>query len=202
MKHSLLIIGWVVSSLITLSVTAGTIHFLRAPRQLSQQVLASQQPQTQPILAYKEQEGTVRGIMTSVTTEDSRPLMIARFLENYNSPLRPYDYFGEFLVHTADKHGLDYRLLPSIAMQESGLCKKIPEGSFNCLGLGIHARGTWHFESFEANFDKAAEILKANYIDEGLVTPEQIMRKYTPSSNGSWQYAVNLFMRKIETQDF
>lgn len=201
MKHSLLIFGWVTSSLLTLSVTAATIHFLRQPRQISQQAIIHQ-PVSQPILAYKEQGGSVRGIMTSVTSKDARPLMIARFLERYSSPLKPYDYFGEFLVHTADKHGLDYRLLPSIAMQESGLCKKIPHGSFNCLGLGIHARGTWHFESFEANFDKAAEILKANYIDKGYVTPEQIQKKYTPSSNGSWQHAVNLFMRKIETQDF
>jgi hypothetical protein len=95
-----------------------------------------------------------------------------------------------------------FRLLPAIAMQESNLCKKIPEGSFNCLGLGVHSRGTWAFESFEANFDKAAEILRKNYINQGLITPDEIQTKYTPHSNGSWEFSVNKFMDKLEKAEW
>ena len=54
---------------------------------------------------------------------------------------------------------MDFRLLPAIAMQESNLCKKILPDTFNCLGLGIHARGTWGFPSFEANFEKAVILI-------------------------------------------
>ena len=47
-------------------------------------------------------------------------------------------------------------------------------------------------------FATAAKILKKNYIDKGLVTPELIMTKYTPSSpNGAWAKAVNQFMNEI-----
>lgn len=138
----------------------------------------------------------------SVSGADARPLLLASFLKRHQSPLSPYEEWGEILVKIADRYDLDFRLLPSIAMQESNLCKKIPEGSFNCLGLGIHSRGTWGFENYESNFEAAAKILKTNYIDIGLTTPELIQKKYTPSSNGSWQFAVNQFMARIEMGEY
>lgn len=133
--------------------------------------------------------------------QDARPLLVTKFLERHSSPLTPHDHFGKFFVELADTYEFDFRLLPSIAMQESNLCKKIPEGSHNCLGLGIHERGTWGFDSFEANFEAAAKILKRDYIDRGLTTPEQIMRKYTPSSNGSWASSVNQWMAEMRYND-
>lgn len=142
--------------------------------------------------------GEVKGISTTVEAEDARKEIVTKFLERHDSPLTPYDYFGEYIVDIADKYQIDYRLLPAIAMQESNLCKKIPEGSYNCLGFGIHARGTLGFDSYEANFERAARELKANYIDIGLTTPEQIMTKYTPSSNGSWANSVNQWITEME----
>jgi len=92
--------------------------------------------------------------------------------------------------------------LPSISMQESNLCKKIPDDSHNCLGLGIHSKGTWGFDSYEDNFETAAKILREKYLDQGLLTPDDIQNKYTPSSNGSWEFAVNHFMVVLENADF
>jgi len=132
---------------------------------------------------------------------DARVHLVHNFLKRYNSPLLAEPNFAEILVSLADEHEIDFRLLPSIAMQESTLCKAIPEGSYNCLGLGVHARGTWKFESYEENFRAAARILKNNYIDQGLTTPEQIMRKYTPSSNGSWAASVNQWMAEMRYDD-
>jgi hypothetical protein len=86
-------------------------------------------------------------------------------------------------------------------MQESNLCKTAPADTFNCLGFGIHKRGTLAFPSYEANFERAGKELKANYIDKGLTTPEQIMRKYTPSSNGSWADSVNQWMAEMRFDD-
>ncbi len=138
------------------------------------------------------------GIYTFVETDDARAEIIARFLERYKSPLQPYDYFGQYLVEVADRYQLDYRLLPAIAMQESNLCKKIPPGSHNCLGFGIHSRGTLGFDSYEEGFDKAAKTLKEKYVDYGLTTPEKIMSKYTPHSNGSWAHSVNQWIHEME----
>jgi hypothetical protein len=112
------------------------------------------------------------GMQTYIASADGRAQIVANFLRRYHSPLKPYEYFGEKLVEIADRHGIDFRLLPAIAMQESNLCKAIPEDSYNCLGFGVHSRGTLKFESFEANFERAARELKVNYIDIGLTTPE------------------------------
>lgn len=144
----------------------------------------------------------VKGISTDVQTGDARPIIIAEFLATNDSPLKPYDYWGQFLTDLADRYDMDFRLMPSIAMQESNLCKKIPEGSHNCLGLGIHSQGTWGFDRYEDNFEAAAKILKQNYINEGYITPDEIQDKYTPGSNGSWEFAVNHFMEVLEHAEF
>src|SRR5688572_4674582 len=73
----------------------------------------------------------VLGVGTVAELEDARPHIVANFLERHGSPLKPYDHFGQYLVDIADKYELDFRLMPAIAMQESNLCKKIPEGSYN-----------------------------------------------------------------------
>lgn len=155
-----------------------------------------------PVNALGQSRPTVKGMQMDVKGEDARPLIIAEFLEKHQSPLQPYDYWGVYLTNLADKYDMDFRLLPAISMQESNLCKKIPQGSFNCLGLGIHARGTWTFERFEDNFEAAAKVLKSNYLDKGYITPDEIQDKYTPGSNGSWEFAVNHFMEVLEYADF
>lgn len=136
-------------------------------------------------------------------TADARPETIKDFINRHNPKLLETEPdFSQKLVNIADRYGLDYRFLPAIAMKESGMCKTIPEDSFNCLGLGVHSRGTWRFESFEENFDTAARVLKKNYLDQGLVTPEQIMTKYTPHSpDGAWAKGVNQFMNEIKYND-
>lgn len=141
------------------------------------------------------------GLKTAVQTADARTFIVANFLERHSSPLEPYDHFGRVLVETADRYDLDYRLLPAIMMQESNLCKSIPAGSYNCLGFGVHARGTLGFENYEAGFDRAAREIKERYIDIGLTTPEEIMTKYTPSSNGSWAFSVNQWIVEMEYND-
>jgi hypothetical protein len=147
------------------------------------------------------QGGEVKGVNSIIEVEDSRPAIVTRFLERHNSPLIPHHYYGAKLVEIADQYNLDFRLLPAIMMQESNLCKKIPEGTHNCLGFGIHERGTLGFDSYEAGFERAAREIKANYIDIGLTTPEEIMTKYTPSSKGSWANSVNQWMAEMRYDD-
>lgn len=146
-------------------------------------------------------DGEVQGVTSIVEIGDSRPTIVARFLERYDSPLKPHDYYGQKLVEIADRYNLDFRLLPAIMMQESNLCKNIPEGTHNCLGFGIHSRGTLGFDSYEAGFERAAREIKANYVDIGLTTPTEIQTKYTPSSQGSWANSVNQWMAEMRFDD-
>jgi len=126
---------------------------------------------------------------------DPRIANLKRFFRKYNSPL--YDH-AEVVVNTADKFDFDYRLLPAIAMQESGLCRVIPNDSHNCWGWGIYGTTVTRFESYPVAIETVSKGIKTHYIDKGLSTPEQIMAKYTPSSNGSWARGVNQFINALE----
>lgn len=134
-------------------------------------------------------------IEEQVSIADARVANLKRFFRRYNSPL--YEH-SEYVVMTSDKYSMDYRLLPAIAMQESGVCRVIPHGSYNCWGWGIYGNTVTRFDSYPDAIDTVARGLKKNYIDRGLVTASQIMAKYTPSSKGSWANGVNQFMEALE----
>ncbi len=130
-----------------------------------------------------------------VGVTDGRVANLKNFFRKYNSPL--YDY-AEIIVETSDKYSFDYRLLPAIAMQESTLCQAIPDDSHNCWGWGIYGTTVTRFSSYEEAIETVAQGIRDNYLNEGRLTASEIMKKYTPSSNGSWSRAVNSVMRYLE----
>ena len=134
-------------------------------------------------------------ISGEASAADSRKELIRQYLARYNSPLEPY---APLIISSADEHGLDFRLTTAIAQQESNLCKKIPPGSYNCWGWGIHSQGSLGFESYEDGIKEISKGLREKYLDEGLTSIEGIMDKYTPLSEGSWAHAVNQFMQELE----
>jgi len=127
--------------------------------------------------------------------EDARAEILRQYLTEYDSPLGP---FAPALVTAADQYNLDFRLLAAIAQQESNLCKKIPPDSYNCWGWGIHSRGTLKFSSFEEAIFAVSQGLREDYLDQGYATPEDIMAKYTPLSNGSWAAGIRQFLTDME----
>ncbi len=156
------------------------------------------------VASKNSSEGQVMGAGSAVESrmefKDARAAIVANFLQKYNSPLKPYDYYGLKLVEIADKYDLDFRFLPAIMMEESNLCKNIPEGTYNCLGFGIHSAGTLGFENYEAGFERAARELRANYVDQGRVTVSQIAQKYTASVE-KWTNSVNQWMTEMKYDD-
>ena len=106
--------------------------------------------------------------------------------------------YANNVVTAADKYKIDFRLITAIAQQESNLCKIIPPDSHNCWGWGINSNGSLGFNSYEEAIDTVSKGLKEEYIDKGYTTPEQIMSKYTPLSNGSWAFGVNKFLTEME----
>ena len=144
---------------------------------------------------FSASENVIPNISAKAEVADARVEIVRQYLLRYDSPLAPY---AETLVAAADRNQLDFRLTTAIAQQESNLCKKIPPGTYNCWGWGIHSRGTLGFISFEEGIETVSRGLKENYIDKGYTTPDVIMTKYTPSSNGSWANGVNQFMAEME----
>jgi hypothetical protein len=143
----------------------------------------------------ESKQDLVPNLHLSITSRDARVLLVSNFLRKYDSPLLP---FANQIIEISDKYHLDYRLLVAIAMQESGLCKKIPPLSHNCWGYGIYGDLVTRFSSYPEGMETVARGLKKNYIDQGLNTPEEIMAKYTPPSQGSWAVGVNRVMNALE----
>jgi hypothetical protein len=138
-------------------------------------------------------------VETKALGSDARPIIIKKYLEKYKSPLVPY---SDLIYQLSQDYGFEYYWIVAIAQQESNLCKKVPENSFNCWGYGIHKKGTLRFENYELAIRSYAEYLKREYFDKVLNTPELIMKKYCPSSNGSWARGVWQFINEMENGDF
>lgn len=165
---------------------------LVSPQTQSLNALASPRYGSQVFAALPDSVGRVEG---TATAADARVEIIRQYLENYKSPLVSY---AHNIIEISEKYELDFRLLVAIAQQESNLCKKIPADSYNCWGWGIHERGTLGFSSYPEALETVAQGLREEYINKGYVTPEQIMKKYTPASPGSWAAGVNQFLQQME----
>lgn len=138
-------------------------------------------------------------VLGKVTEADARPVIIEKYLAKYNSPLLPY---AKEIFDLSQSYGFDYYWIVAIAQQESNLCKKIPDDSHNCWGYGINSAGTLRFDNYDLALKSYAAYLKSEYFDKGLNTPELMMKKYCPHSNGSWARGVQQFIDEMESGKF
>ncbi|MFO0704134.1 MAG: hypothetical protein U0525_05445 [Patescibacteria group bacterium] len=121
---------------------------------------------------------------------------ISKFLRKHSSPLYPY---ASHIVDEAEKNGIDYRLIPAIAMNESTLCKAIPQNSYNCWGWGIYGDKITRFTSYNDAITVISKGLKKNYYDRGMASPSAIMTAYTPSSpDGIWAKKIHKWYAEID----
>ena len=136
----------------------------------------------------------IEGQVLGTKIEDPRPFIVARFLKG--TPLEPY---SDSIVKVSDEYGIDYRLIPAIAMKESGAGAAVDEASHNAWGF---ENGKTYFDSWEAAIPIVAKTLKTRYVDKGLISPEQIMPVYAPpalASGGGWAKDINFFFSQMET---
>lgn len=146
-------------------------------------------------VSYAALPSTSDAVIEQINQKDARVELVRQFFARYESPLEPY---AEQVVSSADMYGLDFRLVPSIAMQESNLCKKIPANSYNCWGFGIYGSKITTFSNYTEAIDTVTKTLSKQYKQYGLDTPVEIMSKYTPSNTGSWARAVTHFMDQLQ----
>jgi hypothetical protein len=145
-------------------------------------------------VAYAALPPSSGSLKVKIIAQDVRVTTIKDFLQKYKSDLLPY---AQEIVSAADKYDLDYRLVPAIAMQESGGCKKAPRDSYNCWGFAIYGKRVTNFDNYKQAIDTVTKTLAVEYKAKGLKTPEEIMTKYTPSNNGAWAKAINYFMDQL-----
>ncbi|MCX7928240.1 MAG: hypothetical protein N2558_00955 [Patescibacteria group bacterium] len=124
---------------------------------------------------------------------DTRVIKLRNFLTKHNSPLAPY---AEIFVKSADKHNIDWRLVPAITGVESSFGKRIPPKSYNAYGW---ANGKHKFESWESSIEHVTKTLREKYYEKGATTIEKIGRKYAPPSS-TWSKNVRFFMNQIDQE--
>ena len=190
MKQLIAVFGWLGLTSLTLGLALGSYFKLNAMAAKSLRP-KSEQLITEAVSSHAVNPQVLGAFAYAVKAEDAVPEIVKKYLAKYNSPLLPH---ADFLVESARAYRIDPRLLVAIAQQESNLCKKAPEGTFNCWGWGIHSRGTLGFTSYQEAIAAVTKGLADNYFGEGLTTPESIMGIYTPLSDGSWARGVQQFI--------
>ncbi len=133
---------------------------------------------------------------TAIKIDDARPEIVRQYLHKYGSPLEPH---AQLIVDLSDQNNFDYRWMVAIAQQESNLCKRIPVDSHNCWGWGIYGDKVTRFDSFEEALRRIAPqftkiFLKGDHTKE----PMEVMKTYTPPSDGSWANGVSTFFGHLE----
>lgn len=126
---------------------------------------------------------------------DIRVAALRLFFNKYKSPLAAE---ADYLVQSADLWGLDYALIPAIAMQESQGCKRIPENSYNCWGFGIYGDKVTRFASYKEAIMQIAKTIRLSYINKGKTNATLVEDIWAPPSRGQWSYSVNFFIGKIK----
>ena len=174
-----------------------TLVQMRSGRQTLMAKIAS--GDTGGVMIGQRMEEPVRKMEVLAVSDDARPVIIKQYLEKYKSPLAPY---SDLIFEVSQAYGFDYYWIVAIAQQESNLCKKIPQNSYNCWGYGIHSKGTLRFDGYETAIKSFAEYLDRVYFAKGLDTAELMMGRYCPHSNGSWAFGVNQFIAEMESGDF
>ncbi len=134
-------------------------------------------------------------ISSEIESDDSKTEIVRQFFARYSSPL---EEFAHDVVLASEEFGIDFKLVPAIAMQESTGCKKIPDDSHNCWGFGIYGQKIVKFENYKDAIYAVSKTLSEKYIQQGLITPEQIQTKWTPSNDGSWSESVNHFLEQLQ----
>jgi len=152
-------------------------------------------------MAAPSSSGKVLG--SSIVADDARSLIVERFVKRYG-PDSPFLTLSEHIVSEADKNGIDFRLVPAIAMCESNLGKRIPSSdSYNAWGIAVYTNSKQgkQFSDWSAAITWVSRFLKEKFYDRGITDLREIGAIWAPPSvdnNHSWSRCVQGFMDKME----
>ena len=144
--------------------------------------------------------GTAQVLSASVVSADARVYLVQAFLKSHKSPMSPY---AGFIVSEADRFGIDFRLIPAIAMCESGAGRRMPKkNEFNFAGIAVYTgqnKGK-AFDSWEHSITWVTKYIQERYYARGVTDLVDIGAIWAPPSveNGhSWTSCVEGFQGDI-----
>ena len=195
LKKALIVFCWFQ---LTLALVVLNLSLLMS---LNNKVNAREQVRRIPPQITASSFGTEQVLGASVIAADARALLLAQFLQQHASPLAPH---AEYIVARAEQYGLDYRLLPAIAMCESNVGKRMPSSdSYNEWGISVETGelSGAKFPNWLYAIDWVSRYMKEKYYDRGISTITDIGAIYAQPSveNGnSWASCVEHFMEEIQ----
>jgi hypothetical protein len=145
-------------------------------------------------------DNTSQVISANVIAADARSLLLRSFMAKYNSPMTP---FADTIVAEADRYGIDFRLVPAIAMCESNLGKRVPsQDSYNAYGIAVYTGQLTgkKFENWVASIQWVTKYIREHYYDRGYTDLMDIGAIWAPPSvekGYSWTNCVQRFMDRI-----
>ncbi len=129
-------------------------------------------------------------------TGDPRPAKIDQVFATYHCPL---EGLGKIFVQEADKNNIPYWVAPAISFQESSCGKNVPgvgEGhdeSYNAWGWAVYGDNVHGFDNWEDGIAVVSKYMNEEFFSNGITDLCEIMKIYTPPSQGSWCEGVEYF---------
>lgn len=152
------------------------------------------------VLGVKEYKRVVEPTM-SPSAEQLKLDKYFAYRKKLNGRLSPLASYSALLVSEADKYGIDYRYVTTIATIESNQCQSTPDRDpYNCWGWGIYP-GSFK-EPFVDHADGIRTVtrgLAKNYHRKGLDTVEDIAPIYNPNTPEAWAAKVHKIFDLIDS---
>ena len=148
---------------------------------------------------YASEPLTLSEATSTIYAKDSRAQRINEVFGMFKCPM---EGLGETFVYEADQNNVPWWLAASIAFQESSCGKNTPKidgvETYNAWGWAVYGNTVKSFESFEKGIGTVSKYLYDQFISRGVTDVCEIMKIYTPPSNGSWCDGVSHFADLIK----
>lgn len=196
LRKMLIVFLWFPLTVSLLAINLISLNALSSKVQAQRQTLGAL-----PIRIASSSYGTEQVLGASIVAGDARALLLTQFLEQHDSPMAQ---FANYIVDRAEYYGIDYRLVPAIAMCESNVGKRIPSSdSYNAWGISVETGETSgaKFPNWLYAIDWVSRYLKEKYFARGITDLIDIGAIYAPPSvaNGnSWANCVTHFMEQLQ----
>lgn len=144
----------------------------------------------------------LESVSSTISTQDARANKIDGVFNRYDCPMTGY---GQDFIDAADEYDIPWWIVASIGFHESTCGKKTPtnggEETFNGWGWGVWGTNAYQFDSWEHGINTVTKYMATKFFDKGITNTCDIMKIYTPPSNGSWCKSVDYFGEKFQTYE-
>jgi len=126
--------------------------------------------------------------------KDNRSEILHDYLLKYNSPLAPY---AKNFIDEADRNNLDWKLVVSIAGNESYFGQMIPSNSYNGWGYGIYGNNVRYFSSWDEGIAVVSKAIRTDYVNKlGTSNIYEIGSMY--AQDPTWANKVTNYMASLD----